>query len=38
MLIIVRVIAKKTLREFWDKYPDCEQQLKDWHQEADEAI
>ena len=34
----MRVIAKKALREFWNKYPDCEQQLKDWHQEADEAI
>lgn len=38
MLIIVRVIAKKTLREFWNKYPDCEHQLKTWYQEADAAI
>lgn len=33
----LRVIAKKTLREFWEKHTDCEQQLKTWYQEADEA-
>ncbi|MFN2458725.1 MAG: type II toxin-antitoxin system HigB family toxin [Chitinophagaceae bacterium] len=33
----MRVIAKKTLREFWKKHPDCEQQLKAWYQEADKA-
>ncbi|TCZ67746.1 type II toxin-antitoxin system HigB family toxin [Flaviaesturariibacter aridisoli] len=33
----MRVIAKKTLRDFWAKYPDCEQQLKAWYQEADVA-
>jgi len=33
----MRVIAKSTLREFWEKYPDCEQQLKTWYQEADSA-
>ena len=31
---IVRVIAKKVLRDFWIKYPDCEQQLKSWYSEA----
>jgi len=31
----LRVIAKRTLKEFWFKYPDCEQQLKAWHQEAE---
>ncbi|HEX5667304.1 MAG TPA: type II toxin-antitoxin system HigB family toxin [Chitinophagaceae bacterium] len=30
----MRVIAKKILREFWEKYPDCEQQLKAWYKEA----
>jgi mRNA interferase HigB len=30
----LRVIAKKTLRDFWAKHPDCEQQLKAWFQEA----
>jgi len=33
----VRVIAKKTLRDFWSHYPDCEQQLKAWYQEAEES-
>lgn len=34
----MRVIAKKILREFWTRHPDCEQQLKSWYQEAEEAI
>ncbi len=30
----MRVIAKKILREFWEKHADCEQQLKAWFQET----
>ena len=30
----LRVIAKKILREFWERHNDCEQQLKSWFQEA----
>lgn len=30
----MRVFAKKILREFWDKYPDSEEQLKSWYQVA----
>jgi mRNA interferase HigB len=30
----MRVIAKKTLKDFWIQFQDCEQQLKTWHQEA----
>jgi mRNA interferase HigB len=30
----LRVIAKKILREFWEKHSDCEQQLKAWYQET----
>ena len=33
----MRVIAKKILREFWDKYTDSEQQLKIWYKEASNA-
>jgi mRNA interferase HigB len=33
----LRVIAKKTLKDFLSKYPDCEQQLKAWYQEAEDA-
>ncbi|HMI65980.1 MAG TPA: type II toxin-antitoxin system HigB family toxin [Cyclobacteriaceae bacterium] len=31
----MRVIAKRTLREFWTKHSDCEQRLKSWYQEAE---
>ena len=34
----MRVIAKKTLRDFWDKHPDCEQSLKSWYREAEKEI
>lgn len=33
----MRVIAKKTLRDFWNQHTDCEQQLKSWFQEAEKA-
>lgn len=33
----MRVIAKKTLRDFWEKHADCEQQLKSWYLEAEKA-
>jgi mRNA interferase HigB len=34
---LVRVIAKRTLREFWEKHADSEQQLKAWYNEAEQA-
>jgi mRNA interferase HigB len=33
----LRIIAKKILREFWEKYPDCEQQLKSWYRETEKS-
>lgn len=33
----MRVIAKKILREFWEKYSDSEEQLKTWYKEAAKA-
>ena len=33
----MRVIARKTLKVFWSKHKDCEQQLKTWYDEAAEA-
>jgi mRNA interferase HigB len=33
----MRVIAKKILREFWEKHSDSEQQLKTWYKEASKA-
>jgi mRNA interferase HigB len=33
----MRIIAKTTLRKFWDQYPDAEQPLRAWHDEAKKA-
>lgn len=33
----MRVIAKKTLREFWKKHEDAEQPLKAWFDETSKA-
>ena len=33
----MRVIAKKTLKTFWQKHNDCQQQLQTWYKEAVEA-
>ena len=33
----MRVIAKKILREFWEKYTDSEEPLKTWYKEASKA-
>jgi len=30
----MRIIAKRTIREFWESYPDSEEQLKAWYTEA----
>ena len=29
-----RIIAKSTLREYWEKNPDCEQHLRTWYETA----
>ena len=33
----MRVIAKSTLREFWKKHADSEQQLKAWFRETEKT-
>ncbi|MFY0654665.1 MAG: type II toxin-antitoxin system HigB family toxin [Cyclobacteriaceae bacterium] len=33
----MRVVAKKILREFWEKRADSEDQLKTWYKEASKA-
>lgn len=33
----LRIIAKKTLRDFWLIHSNCEQQLKSWFQETSKA-
>lgn len=30
----MRIIARKALREFWEKYNDSEQQLKTWYKDT----
>ena len=33
----LRVIAKRTLRDFWIKHSDCEEQLKSWYRELERS-
>jgi len=33
----VRVIAKKTQRDFWEKHTDSEQLLKTWYHETEKS-
>ncbi|HSP11351.1 MAG TPA: type II toxin-antitoxin system HigB family toxin, partial [Salegentibacter sp.] len=33
----MRIIAKRSLREFWTKYADSEQQLKSWYRETEQT-
>lgn len=36
--LLMRVIAKRVLREFWERHPDSEQQLKAWYAEAKNTV
>jgi mRNA interferase HigB len=33
----MRVVAKRALREFWERFPDAEDALKTWFAEAERA-
>lgn len=33
----MRVIAKRTLRDFWEKHADCEESLKSWYRETEKS-
>lgn len=33
----MRIIAKRTLRDFWTKHAECEQQLKAWFKDTENA-
>jgi mRNA interferase HigB len=33
----MRVIAKKTLRDFWERFPDAEEPLLAWFREVEDA-
>lgn len=32
----MRIIAKKTLRQYWERYPDAEEPLLAWYREVEE--
>jgi len=34
----VRIIARRSLREFWEQYPDTEKALRSWYHDARRAI
>jgi len=36
-IVLLRIIAKRTLREFWELNPDSKQQLLAWYREASKA-
>jgi mRNA interferase HigB len=33
----MRIVALKTLRDFWARHPDAEQPLRSWHDEVSRA-
>ena len=33
----MRIIAKRTLKEFWERYPDAQSPLEAWHAEGKSA-
>lgn len=33
----MRILSKSTLREFWQKYPECKEPLQTWYEEANRA-
>ena len=33
----MRIISKRTLREFWERHPDSEQSLRAWHRDVEQA-
>jgi len=32
----MRIIAKKALRDFWERYPDAEEPLLAWYREVEQ--
>jgi mRNA interferase HigB len=33
----MRIVSRKALREFWEKYPDAERALRAWHHDVKRA-
>jgi len=36
-VVFMRVIAKNTIKDYWEKYPKTEQSLKSWIQEVEQS-
>ena len=34
LFVMTRIFSRGTLRNFWEKHPDCEQYLKTWYETA----
>jgi len=34
----VRIISRKTLREFWDRHPEAQQALQAWYHDTKRAV
>lgn len=37
ILFVLRIIAKKTLRDFWEVHPEVEEALKSWYNEFEKS-
>src|SRR5512144_3027380 len=37
ILVLVRIVARRTLREFWHKHADAEQPLRAWYHDVRKA-
>ncbi len=35
--MLMRIIARRTLREFWERHPDAEQSLRAWYYDVQTA-
>lgn len=35
--LVMRIISRRTLREFWEKYPDTQKPLQSWYREVEKA-
>ncbi|MCY4128885.1 MAG: type II toxin-antitoxin system HigB family toxin [Gammaproteobacteria bacterium] len=33
----MRIVSRRTLREFWENYPDAEEPLQSWYREVEKA-
>lgn len=36
--MLMRIIARRTLREFWERHPETEQTLRAWYHDVERAV